>query len=104
VAQVRWTLVGKTTLAAIIRHRRDRVGFMAARTLHQTITQRVFLLKEFPELGQRMQESPGDDRRELIVSMYRVVYRVVGDTVTVLAIVDARHPSLNDEEGDVESR
>ena len=46
-----------------------------------------------------MREVPGDDRRELLVSVYRIVYRIDGDTVFIVNIEDARMPfSRNDEE------
>lgn len=101
--QVRWTRSATAALAAIVRHRRERVGFMAARSLHQRITQRVLLLKEFPELGQQMSQVPDDDRRELFVSVYRVTYRIQGDTVLIVHVADARYSGLYAEEDDAES-
>lgn len=98
MAQIRWTRSAKAGLAAIVRSRRERVGFNAARTLHQTITQRAFLLKEFPELGQQMWEVPDDDLRELFVSVYRIIYRIESDTVFIVNIEDARMLFSRDNE------
>jgi toxin ParE1/3/4 len=90
VAIVRLTDPADDALAEIIAHRRREVGFMAARALRQQIMRRIYNLRDFPEMGRRMATSPDDDRREVIVSPYRIVYRVVGDTVSILAIFDGR--------------
>jgi plasmid stabilization system protein ParE len=103
MATVRLSAPADDALTAIILHRRQAVGFLAARALRQRIMGRIYQLRDFPELGRRMHQSPYDDRRELIVTPYRVLYRVVGDTVIVLTIVDARYPFLDRKDNDAES-
>jgi plasmid stabilization system protein ParE len=100
VPQLRWTRSATTALSAIVRRRREQVGFIAARALHERITQHVFLLKDFPELGKLLDDVPDDDRRELLVSVYRVVYRIEQDTVLVISIEDARLPVSHHDDAD----
>jgi plasmid stabilization system protein ParE len=102
VPQLRWTRSATVALSAIVRRRREQIGFIAARALHQRITQRVFLLKDFPELGRLRDDVPDDDRRELLISVYRVVYRIEHDFVLVVSIEDARLPgSHHDDSEDI---
>lgn len=49
-----------------------------------------------------MHETPNDDRRELIVTPYRILYRFTNDTVTILTIVDARYVFFDPEEDEIE--
>ena len=46
-------------------------------------------LKEFPASGRRVPELPGSPYREVIVSLYRIIYRYAEeqDRVLVLAVV-----------------
>lgn len=62
----------------------------------------IYQLRDFPELGRRTLQSRYDDRRELIVSPYRIPYRVVGDTVIILTIVDARRAFSDSEADEIE--
>ncbi|MHB8648396.1 MAG: hypothetical protein ACYDAR_21655, partial [Thermomicrobiales bacterium] len=68
MATVQFSAPADDALAAIVLHRRREVGFIAARALRQRIVGRIYRLRDFPELGQRMNQSPDDDRRELIVT------------------------------------
>jgi len=102
MATVRLSAPADDALTAIILHRRQAVGFLAARALRQRIMGRIYQLRDFPELGRRMHQSPYDDRRELIVSPFRILYRVVNDTVIILNIIDARYPFLDPEEDEIE--
>ncbi|MCA1725145.1 MAG: type II toxin-antitoxin system RelE/ParE family toxin [Thermomicrobia bacterium] len=88
-------------LAAIVRHRRREVGFMAARALRERIMGQIYQLRDFPALGRRTLQSQYDDRRELIVSPYRIPYRIVGDTVVILNIIDARYDFSDSEEDEI---
>ncbi len=90
MARLQWTEPASVTLATIVRERRQRVGFVAARALRQRIIERVNLLKEFPELGQRMAMSADDDRRILHVASYRIIYQIDGETVSIIAVQHAR--------------
>jgi plasmid stabilization system protein ParE len=104
MATVRLSKPADDALAAIVLRRRRDVGFMAARALRQRITSRIYQLRDFPEMGRPMNQSTYDDRRELIVSPYRIIYRVTNDTVTILNIFDARFSLHSDtDEDDTES-
>ena len=62
----------------------DRLQTSAERlTLHAERGRRI------PELGRHRRRAPFD-WRELIVRPWRVIYSIDGDTVLVLAVVDAR--------------
>lgn len=75
---------------------------MAARALRERIMEQIYQLRDFPELGRRTLQSRYDDRRELIVSPYRIPYRIVGDTVIILNIVDARYVFSDSERDETE--
>jgi plasmid stabilization system protein ParE len=100
MATVQLSKPADDALAAIVLRRRRDVGFMVARALRQRITSRIYQLRDFPEMGRRMHQSDYDDRRELIVSPYRIIYRVANDTVTVLNIFDARFSLHSDTDED----
>lgn len=74
---------------------------MAARALRQRIMGQIYQLRDFPELGRRTDQSPYDDRRELGVPPYRILYRIIGETVIILAIADARYPSPDREADEI---
>jgi plasmid stabilization system protein ParE len=80
----------RQTLNAIVRDRRQRVGFIAARMLREHIMQGIYRLQDFPELGRRLSEFPEANLRQLIISPYRILYEFSEDTVTILDIVHGR--------------
>ncbi|MCI0354632.1 MAG: type II toxin-antitoxin system RelE/ParE family toxin [Acidobacteria bacterium] len=61
----------------------------ADRVLRQIIdsTQR---LKQFPESGRRVPESPNTDLREVVVPPYRVIYAVQEGAVVILGVAHGR--------------
>jgi plasmid stabilization system protein ParE len=72
------------------------------RLARQRIMGQIYQLRDFPERGRRTHETPDDNRRELIVTPYRILYRVIGDTVIFLAIVDARYAFSDPQEDETE--
>jgi len=97
MARIQWTKRANDALTAIIVDRRQQVGFVAARALRQRITDRVHLLRDFPEIGRRRDER--DKGRELIVSPYIIPYQLVDDGVLILDVFHARS-SFSDDDGD----
>jgi len=86
VATVRWTSVAFRQFRGIV----DYVTAFspnAGRTLADRITQALDNLETFPRLGRIVPDYQDEAIRELIVGDYRVVYRIVGDEVRVIAVV-----------------
>lgn len=96
MTRVQWTDTASESLAAIILDRRQRVGFVAARALRQRITERVYLLRTFPELGRPRSEK--QESRELVVTPYIIPYEIVDDTVLILNIFDGRSIPPNERD------
>jgi len=69
-------------IAAYIAQDRPR----SASALVSRIFARVDRLEAFPSMGRVVSEFASRSLRELLVDNYRVVYRVEGDIVTVLAV------------------
>jgi toxin ParE1/3/4 len=95
VAHVQWTEQANDAFAAIVLDRRQQVGFVAARLLRQRITQRVHLLRDFPEMGRLRAGSA--EGRELVVPPYVIPYQIVGDVVFIIDIFHARASFPYDE-------
>lgn len=82
--KVRWTPVANQARADIRRHIRKQSP-RAAITMHKLFVEAATQLAEFPELG-RNGRMPGT--RELHPHRsYRLVYKVIGDTVWVLNVI-----------------
>jgi len=47
------------------------------------------ILEDYPELGAVVAELPGRDIRELVFHNYRVLYRLGGNRVSIVAVVHA---------------
>lgn len=58
----------------------DKPG--AAKNLINKIRQRTHILREFPEIGHRMEEEPDENIRILLYGHYRIVYRIKADRDT----------------------
>jgi plasmid stabilization system protein ParE len=58
----------------------------AARQFREKAESVLRRLEKFPESGRSIPEFPGFPHREVIVGPYRFLYRVVGQTVWVVAI------------------
>ena len=63
---------------------------VAARNVIREIRQKVERLTQFPLSGRDVPELPDTGFREVIVGNYRVIYRVVGNTVEILTVVHGR--------------
>jgi toxin ParE1/3/4 len=82
VTPIRWTRDAADQLEAIVKRiREDNAD--AARTVAQTVLDRIAILETFPSIGR-----PGEveDTRELIAGPYVIVYRLTSDVVEILHI------------------
>ena len=90
--EVIWTKTAHLDLAAIIQHIRADNPLAAADNLNRIKT-RVADLVLFPQKGRIVSELKQQGMlqyRELIVPPWRVIYRIAGHIVYVLAVIDSR--------------
>ena len=86
MARVVWSSVARDDLKALVAFiKAGSPGY--ARTFGLHIQQRVEQLQRFPESGRNVPEDKRGTYRELIVGNYRVVYRMDGDTVTIVTLI-----------------
>jgi toxin ParE1/3/4 len=86
VVTVHWTSVAFRQFRGIV----DYVAAFspsAGSTLADRITQALDNLETFPRLGRMVPDYQDEAIRELIVGDYRVVYRLVGDEVRIIAVL-----------------
>jgi plasmid stabilization system protein ParE len=86
VASVRWTVGARDDLREITEYISGDSPVYAA-AMAGRILAAVRRLRRFPELGRVVPEYDDRTIRELIVGSYRVVYRIVGQTVGIVAVV-----------------
>jgi toxin ParE1/3/4 len=89
MATVRWTQRAEDDVRAI----HDfiaRDSPQAAEALVERILTATERLSSFPESGRVVPEFPALGYREIIVSSYRVLYRLEGNTVWIVAVVHGR--------------
>ena len=70
---------------------------VAAQRWVENLIQRTKVLVEQPYMGRKLSEMPQGPLRELIEGNYRIVYRVVGETVEVLTVFE-RHRLLREDD------
>ena len=95
MAAVRWTQRARDDLREI----HDfiaRDSPRAAEALGERLLTATERLALFPESGRVVPEFPALGYREIIVSSYRVLYRLEGNTVWIVAVVHGRRV-LRDE-------
>jgi len=89
MAAVRWTQRARDDLreihAFIVRD-----SPRAAEALVERLLMATERLAAFPESGRVVPEFPALGYREIIVSSYRVLYRLEGNTVWIVAVVHGR--------------
>jgi addiction module RelE/StbE family toxin len=84
-----WTEPARDDLREIFRFiRQDNP--VAAGNVIQEIREKVERLALFPLSGRNVPELPDPGLREVIVGNYRVIYRLVGNTVEILTVVHGR--------------
>ncbi|MBI3911986.1 MAG: type II toxin-antitoxin system RelE/ParE family toxin [Armatimonadetes bacterium] len=99
MAEIRWTVAARADLQEI----REYIGrdsrVYAAATVRR-ITTAVKRLCRFPRLGRVVPEYEDETLRELIVGNYRVVYRIHGKIIGIVAVIHGSRDlprRLNDE-------
>ncbi|MBI3796097.1 MAG: type II toxin-antitoxin system RelE/ParE family toxin [Deltaproteobacteria bacterium] len=84
-----WTEPARDALREILRFiRQDNP--VAARNVSREIRQKVERLTQFPLSGRDVPELPDTGFRAVIIGNYRVIYRVVSNTVEILTVVHGR--------------
>jgi plasmid stabilization system protein ParE len=100
MAVVHWTRAARSALDEIVRMRRQNAGVMSARILYERIRNQTDRLADFPELGRRVSNDPGNDLRILIVSGYRIAYRIEADQIFIVFIAHGRSSLLTADDAD----
>jgi toxin ParE1/3/4 len=91
--EVRLTLGAERDLQDLYRNLADRRSTARAETLLDNILGAIETLEHFPDRG----ATPGElaalgirDYRQIVLSPYRITYRVIDTTVFIVLIVDGR--------------
>jgi len=84
-----WTEPARDDLREILRFI-GQDNPVAARNVIREIREKVERLTQFPLSGRAVPELSDADFREVIVENYRVIYRLVGNTVEILTVVHGR--------------
>ncbi len=83
--KLRWTILSIEDLAAI-KSKIAEDNPVAARNMVKSIRKKIERLKDFPESGRIVPEFENPKLREVIVSPYRVVYRIAGPEIHIIRI------------------
>ncbi len=87
--RVLWTEPARDDLREVFRFiRHDNPA--AAQKVIQEIREKVGRLAQFPLSGCEVPELTGASLREVIAGSYRVIYRLVGNTVEILTVIHSR--------------
>ena len=87
MANVEWTVRAIGDVQSITDYLRRWSDEVAER--HKLIvTDAVATLADFPRLGRKIPAFDDDSFRELIANRYRILYRLRGDVVRILAVAD----------------
>lgn len=87
-----WTHTARQDLLQIISYLKNQSA-SAAVSMFALIKEKAFELDGFAERGRivpELQDQGVFHYRELIVSNWRLIYRIVGNKVSVVAVLDAR--------------
>lgn len=96
MARIEWTARARAD-AEQIQAFVSRSSPERARQLSERIAEAVRRLADFPRMGKRIGEWDSEEIRQLIATPYRVLYRVRGDLVEILAVQHgARLPGPED--------
>ena len=67
----------------------------AARNMHKLVFSNVNMLKEFPQLGKKLDEEGSKEKRLLIVGKYLVLYIYMNDEIHLEMILDEKQDYHN---------
>ncbi len=88
--EIVWTLEAEQQLEAMAAYYLQAAGTLTAGSMMQRITDTVACLADSPHIGQYV-EGRGKAYRAVMVPPYgKVIYRVVGNKVVVVAVWDCR--------------
>ena len=87
--KTRFTPTARRQFLGALEHVQQENPAAAADTLERA-TSALMQLRDFPESGHSIPEFPDLPHREILVSPYRIFYRVTGDTVWVVAVWHGR--------------
>jgi addiction module RelE/StbE family toxin len=93
VAKIRWTVGARRDLYEIINYIAEDSPAYAIDFAERTISA-IDRLEAFPKLGRIVPEYEDVSVRELIVGNYRVVYRIQGKRIGIVAIAHASRDLL----------
>jgi len=54
-------------------------------------------LRDFPKMGRLVPELPASDLREMVISNYRIVYRIHNETIQILTVFES-HKSFPEQD------
>ena len=84
--KIKWTLPAVDDLEAI-REYIGRDSEFYASSFIEKILHTVDMLEKFPELGRNVPEANNPNIREVIFQNYRIMYRILGDTIQIIAVI-----------------
>jgi plasmid stabilization system protein ParE len=87
--ELRWTERAVNQLGGIAEYIALVSPVYAERTVDRIVA-RLRQAQDFPESGRPVSEAPTLELRELLELPYRLIYRVVEDTIVVIAIVHGK--------------
>lgn len=93
MASIRWTIGARQNLKEIVTYIQRDSSVYAAEVAERLLAA-VDRLERLPQLGRIVPEYQDPALRELLVGHYRVIYRVQGDTVGILALIHASRDLL----------
>jgi toxin ParE1/3/4 len=95
--KLKFTPTARSELLSAINYIQQK-NHKAAQEFYQNVGQVLKRLEKFPESGRTLPEFPDLSHREVIISPYRFFYRVVDNTVWIVAVWhSAQLPQQPDE-------
>ncbi len=92
---VRWTKTAIAQITSVYEYIAQHSPRYAQRMVDR-ITARSIQLATFPKSGSTLPEFESEGIRQVIEGNYRLVYRIIGNEVRVLAVVHAAQQSVID--------
>jgi len=86
VARIVWTATAREDLRGIVQYIAVNSP-VYARSFALRLRRSVARLAEFPESGRQVPEDQSGTYREVIVGNYRVMYRIVRDSVAIVTVL-----------------
>ena len=85
MAQIEWSAIAENDLNEIIDYiAQDSIEY--ALSFYDRVRERIKSLEKFPKMGRRVPELDDPDMRELILSNYRLIYRINDEKIQVIRL------------------